>query len=389
MKAKLNHITELDGTRGIAVLLVMIFHFVHLPLVSNSKADWLFIQAFHAGWIGVDLFFVLSGFLITRILIHDKAVQKFSRYLRTFYEKRSLRIFPLYYAYLIFIFFIFFPLAVGHLDQSEQAKLISAKHDQLWFWLYVSNIKQVLNGRFFGASVGHLWSLSIEEQFYLFWPFIIYFASIKNIKRISIFILFFAPVLRLILWLAGMVPSSIYVFTFARMDALAMGALVAVLSIQNVTFKFNKLIIFILLSLSLSLVIIYSFGIRYDSHPMIFVLGYSLLALTFGGLIFLFQSPYSFWGRSVFKSKFLVFMGKYSYAIYLFHPMVRNAMLHLLGQPKIFFGNQMIWDISFIVVCSSISVGLALLSWNFFEKWFLKLKNKIKIPEKASQLINT
>ncbi len=381
MKNSLTHIRELDGARGIAVIIVMLYHFMHVPLLSNDKPDQIFTNVLHLGWVGVDLFFVLSGFLITRILIHNKEDRKFSEYLKVFYEKRSLRIFPLYYLYLLIIFFIFFPLVVHHLDVVEKAKLITAKKDQLWFWLYVSNIKQVINGSFYGASVGHLWSLSIEEQFYLFWPFLVYFLKTEKIKLAAICIIITAPLLRLFLWQAGVPPVSIYVFTLTRMDALAMGALIAVLAIQNVDFNFKFLIRFFLVMLILSLSSIYCFDIRPDVNPFVYTIGYSLLSLTFGALILLLQSRFSFTAKRFFKSKFLVFMGKYSYALYLFHPLVRNAMLRLLGTPKLIWGNQMLWNLLFILLCSVVSIFLALLSWNFFEKWFLKMKSKINMKD--------
>ncbi len=388
MKTKLNHIRALDGARGAAVIAVMLYHFMHVPLVSNSKFDQVFGEVLRLGWIGVDLFFVLSGFLITRILLQAKQRQKFSGYLKTFYEKRVLRIFPLYYLYLIFMFFVFFPLIIHHLDGIEKTRLILANRDQLWFWTYLSNIKQVMNGTFYGASVGHLWSLSIEEQFYLFWPFVVYFFPIENIKKITIALLIFTPLLRIFLWQKGVSPISIYVFTFTRMDALAMGSFIAVLATQNVTINYKSVILFFLILLVLSLSSIFYFDVRPDVNAFVYTIGYSLLALCFGSFIFLLQSDYVGTMRTFFNSKFLVFMGKYSYALYLFHPLVRNGMLRLLGTPKLIGGNQLLWNLAFIVFCGVVSVVVALASWNLFEKWFLKLKNKIKI-ESPKQVLST
>lgn len=377
MNNKLNHIRALDGTRGIAVIAVMLYHFMHVPLVSSSKFDQIFGDVLRLGWIGVDLFFVLSGFLITRILIQAKQVQLFSGYLKTFYKKRVLRIFPLYYIYLIFMFFIFFPLIAHHLDGIEKERLMLANHDQIWFWMYLSNIKQVINGTFYGASVGHLWSLSIEEQFYFIWPFLVYFLSIKTIKKITIGILVFAPLLRLAMWQSGASPISIYVFTFTRMDALAMGSLVAVLVKQQITINHQRLVLFFSLLRIISLCSIFYFDVRPDVNPFVYTVGYSLLAFTFGSLVLLLQSNYAGGLRIFFNSRFLVFTGKYSYALYMFHPLVRNAMLKVLGTPKLVAGNQLLWSLLFIVTSGVVSVLLALASWHLFEKWFLKVKNKI------------
>ncbi len=388
MSNKLNHIRALDGTRGIAVIVVMLYHFMHVPLVSDSKFDQVFGEMLRLGWVGVDLFFVLSGFLITRILLQAKQAQVFSGYLKTFYEKRILRIFPLYYLYLIFMFFVFFPLVIHHLDGIEKERLLLANHDQLWFWAYLSNIKQVMNGTFYGASVGHLWSLSIEEQFYLFWPFAVYFCSIKAVKKISIGILIFAPFLRFMMWQSGASPISIYVFTFTRMDALAMGSLVAVLATQRINVNHQRVALFFFVFLIISLCSIFYFDVRPDVNPFVYTIGYSLLALTFGSLVLLLQSNYTGQLRTFFNSRFLVFMGKYSYALYMFHPLVRNAVLRVLGTPKLIAGNQLLWNLLFIVVSGVVSVLLALASWNLFEKWFLKIKNKIAIKNSKQVLVS-
>ena len=151
-RARRSHIPALDGLRGIAVLTVMWLHFVFL--VPRTGGERLFWNLSETGWIGVDLFFVLSGFLITGILYDAKGGP---HYFRNFYMRRSLRIFPLYYAFLILIF------AVMPLLRASGADHVGK---QLWMWTYLSNVLFARVGwEGMPAHTTHLWSLAIEEQF--------------------------------------------------------------------------------------------------------------------------------------------------------------------------------------------------------------------------------
>jgi peptidoglycan/LPS O-acetylase OafA/YrhL len=161
--AMTNHIPALDGLRGIAILSVMLLHFTNaiaaLPGSPTSAAR----SVFGWGWTGVDLFFVLSGFLITGILLDSKG---HPLYFRSFYARRALRIFPLYYAAL-FLFFVV-PRAIP----SVPATYSFAWHDQRWFWFYLGNFHPL--GPDAKQFIGQFWSLAIEEQFYLVWPLLIW-----------------------------------------------------------------------------------------------------------------------------------------------------------------------------------------------------------------------
>src|SRR5262245_39580963 len=151
------HIPALDGLRGIAILLVI----PHNADVFSNSAAWLWPAALlaHAGWIGVQLFFVLSGFLITRNLLDSRAADN---YFQSFYWRRVLRIFPLYYLTLIAGLVI-----APRLFQFPSGALASLQN-QAWLWTFLSNWTQPLGLEVSGFS--HFWSLAIEEQFYLVWP---------------------------------------------------------------------------------------------------------------------------------------------------------------------------------------------------------------------------
>jgi len=156
----------LDGLRGVAILLVLFLHFIigqGVPAPS-VLVDWWFIGIVRAGWMGVDLFFVLSGFLITGILLDTKGSR---HYFRQFYTRRVLRIFPLYYGSLV-LFLILLPT----LFPDDQV-LHDLHADAVWFWTYLYNVKVAAAGFTPSSALGHFWSLAVEEQFYLIWPIVV------------------------------------------------------------------------------------------------------------------------------------------------------------------------------------------------------------------------
>ncbi len=157
----LKRVPALDGLRGLAILAVVEFHFAE-GLTNASRPESAIYNVFRTGWLGVDLFFVLSGFLITGILSNSKGTPG---YFRNFYWRRALRIFPPYYAFL-FVFGVLYPLA---------------RHRPLdapwWHWTYLTNV--AIAAGLPVNSCSHFWSLAIEEQFYLLWPLLIYMLSRK------------------------------------------------------------------------------------------------------------------------------------------------------------------------------------------------------------------
>src|SRR5579885_3225639 len=174
-----SHIPALDGLRGIAILLVLWFHFRGYLGGEPIQCTLAIIGEF--GWIGVDLFFVISGFLITRILLQTKEKPD---YFRSFYTRRALRIFPLYYASLAVLFLA---------PMSFMSHSLPVAHDRLWFWIYLANwnplFEQIRPG-----SAAHFWSLSVEEQFYLVWPLLVWALSRKQFERVVMLVICTAPI---------------------------------------------------------------------------------------------------------------------------------------------------------------------------------------------------
>src|SRR5581483_122872 len=176
-------IPQLDAVRGLAILLVMVHN-------TNWKFPSLHLQAvFQNGWAGVDLFFVLSGFLITRILLDAK---ESGDSLKNFYARRCLRIWPLYYGLMLFLFVI-----VPRIRPSESG-MIFAPHSSPW-WAFPLFLQTFLLHSPSEATgpLGVTWSLAVEEQFYLIWPWIIRYCSPQRLQRLAILVMCASPLLRL------------------------------------------------------------------------------------------------------------------------------------------------------------------------------------------------
>src|SRR3954466_4450020 len=212
------HLPTLDGLRGIAILAVMIHHAAEFGQ-GNSPATAVH-QFLHLGRHGVDLFFVLSGFLITGILLDSKGSP---RYFSTFYARRTLRIFPLYYGVLLVVLVVL-PLIV---PQPPAAREVIA--DQGWLWLYASNILMAWRNRvlFNGEHVylSHFWSLAVEEQFYLVWPLVVLLVGGRGLAWVCAACLPVALVVRGLTTRGSEFSAAIFL-TPCRVDSLAVGALV-------------------------------------------------------------------------------------------------------------------------------------------------------------------
>jgi len=204
---------QLDAIRGVAILLV-IFH------NQGTKYPSLHLGTLFAnGWMGVDLFFVLSGFLITGILLDTKHSEN---YFKNFYVRRCLRIWPLYYSVILFMFVI-----VPFLRPSEaQAHALFERSSPWWSYLLFLQNFLVSNPTGAAASLGVTWSLAIEEQFYIVWPWVVRYCSATQLRRIAVGVMCLSPALRLSVSVYGV---DLYSNTFCRLDGLMAGALLALL----------------------------------------------------------------------------------------------------------------------------------------------------------------
>jgi peptidoglycan/LPS O-acetylase OafA/YrhL len=375
-------IPALDGVRGIAVLLVMLLHFTG-SMHPVTWGDHLFLGGMSFGWVGVDLFFVLSGFLITGILWDSKGSR---HYFRNFYARRVLRIFPLYYG-VLFAMFVVAPLLRPGVRQLVTFRTL--EQDQWWFWTYLENVLFARQPSIEAVAghdlVGHFWSLAVEEQFYLIWPLVVFLCAGPALKRVCAVCIGGALLFRLgMLYRDGEASVAGYILMPARLDALAVGAWLAVT--LRVPIEYERLRrwarptflaaagCFLLLSLPDLL----EHGQSRLSAGIQGV-GYTLLALCFGALIVIAldtrdRAPTS---ERFFGSSTLAFFGKYSYALYVFHLPVRFA-LDLGGLNARTFSlpgdSPLLRAIAFSIFSIALSTALAFLSWHAYEKHFLRLK---------------
>lgn len=216
------HIPALDAVRGLAILMVTAFRFFPAYHDDPSLAGRLCFRAFEYGGRGVDLFFVLSGFLITGIL-YDTKTQ--AHYFKNFYMRRSLRIFPLYYAALALTLLVL--PAIGYCTSTEYAK--GDQHSP-WLWLYGTNILLTWEGSWCLGAFNHFWSLAVEEHFYFIWPLVIFLCSRTTAVRVCLAAIILSLATRAAWLYAGGSDVGAQVFTLFRVDALAIGSFLALVA---------------------------------------------------------------------------------------------------------------------------------------------------------------
>ena len=212
-------IPALDGVRGIAVLIVILHH--GQLMMPDASPGWILLKsAFRLGWAGVDLFFVLSGFLITGILLDTRPA---SNYFQSFYARRILRIFPLYYVALTGL------LLLGWACGPWLQRLLPPSDDRGFYFLFLNNWRLLLHHQMAGNTIGHFWSLAVEEQFYLMWSLCVWLVPSRYLGRICAATFVGVLALRVgLLWHGG--PSQAIVEnTFTRMDTLLAGAACAII----------------------------------------------------------------------------------------------------------------------------------------------------------------
>jgi peptidoglycan/LPS O-acetylase OafA/YrhL len=370
-------LVELDGIRGFALLIVLTTHF---GVYGQETVGW-FGKAFHGlvdiGWISVDVFFVLSGFLITGILLESKGSES---YFKTFYLRRALRILPLYYCAVVVYFLVLVPaLSVLSPDRASVAIAVDRPpSEQLWYYLHLANWRIAWGVTFKG--IDHFWSLAIEEQFYLVWPVVIYFASRRTLWRVCIGIMAVSFTLRnlpAVYTLQETYPGLAYSLTPLRIEPMALGALL-VLLVQNDRFLRHwrawALGAFATGLLCLAAVIARTGSAGFE--PVLMSrFGFSGAGLIGGSLVVYaaLQSGSTSMGAVFLRNPFLVELGRLSYGMYVIHrglsilsPPIQAALMPRIGGVAA--------QIVLIVTGTAVSYLLARISWALIEEPFLRLK---------------
>lgn len=328
----------------------------HVPAVFAS----LITSLIKAGMASLDVFFILSAFLITELLLREKELRGVPD-LKAFYVRRLLRIWPLYF------FMIALAGVVSLFDRSQPLGWAYA----LSFLLFAGNWMMVFRGFPRAEIIGPLWSVSFEEQFYLLWPLVVRRASKQTLMQIAAGLLVLASLARLILLLRHMGGEPIWYNSFARLDSIACGILLALILHGRATFRVGRAARLLLLLAGISAWLIV--GLRcglLDPVPTLLggMFGYPLMSL--GGVaIFLSVLGAAQDGLPFLKNSGLVYFGKIAYGLYAYHFLGLQLSHHLLTR----YHHAHSWTLSWLLALA-ITFSLAMVSFRWLESPFLRLK---------------
>ena len=339
-------IKTLNGLRGLAAILVILSH---LPQIESGViSEWLkfILYSSKISYFGVDIFFVLSGFLITRNILHELKKKSFS--LKTFFLKRTLRIFPIYYITVILVFFV--------IDKRHFFELL----------LYFSNITFSID--YSSHPLRTTWSLAVEEQFYLIWPHVI--NKVKGKRTLFVVLCSFVMIAfipRFICIFSANIGGRIqYLVDLIPIHFMAIGAIGAFFLFffrNQVEIILNNKFLFIV---NTFLVIISLFA------PYSFI-GFKVLF----GFLALFQLMFitTIKAANNLAGDALEFVGSISYGVYMYHPFVMFICFAIFNN-LFSIEENWLYNVGLYSSIFSLTIGLSYLSYNFFESKFIKLKKE-------------
>lgn len=370
-------IPELDGIRGTAILVVVIYHWFFLSGIDEAL-PYPIASIGLMGWSGVDLFFVLSGFLIGGILIDNRDTKN---YFKVFYIRRFYRIIPLYVV-MVTVWIILSYLSATH-SVSEPRKWLF--EHSLPFYVYpffIQNIWMALHGTMGARMIDATWSLAVEEQFYLTLPFIIRYVKYKNLPIYIIAGILLAPIIRVFLyftWGADNSAVANYVLLFCRLDSLLLGVLAAwfVRRENGVTYLQKHKYYLTGSAVLLGIFFLALARIRPGFNNFYLVsFGYTLIGLFYLSLLLIAISSSKNLISKIFRFRGLTFLGILAYGLYLLHQPILGMMHGAIRADNPYINGRM----SLLVTCLSFVVLLfvSYMSWIFFEKPLVKLSHKYK-----------
>jgi peptidoglycan/LPS O-acetylase OafA/YrhL len=371
------HVPALDGIRGLAILLILFCHLFWSNPDTGSRLFDLLNEIRASSYIGVNLFFVLSGFLITGILLDTLHVPHF---FKTFYARRALRIFPLYYGSLIFLILLTRPL---HFTWSGW---------QYYYFTYTANLAlwrthPMILGHF---NINHFWSLQVEEQFYLVWPFLVFRVKRpQTIVRISLLTCLAILIIRIALLVFRSHYANIYIAyspTFSCADNLLFGCALCATLRTSARQRVLQLAprIFALGAAILLIAAVLHHGLIWETSFFITTLGFSIIGITAAALVAMVLRPASITQR-LFENPTMRFFGKYSYGLYVFH----YSLQGMLSAPvrefiDVHLHSKVLAVIGGACVVLAASILISLLSYHFYEAPFLKLKRYFSYNREAT-----
>lgn len=366
------HMPALDGVRGLAVLMVLGYHFIG-GMEPTSRFERVVCKVALSGASGVELFFVLSGFLITGILFDASRKRP---YFRNFYMRRFLRIFPLYYGVLAAIFLV--APAIPFFQGKDLDYL--AAH-QAWAWLYGVNVHVALHGAWSLTYIDHFWSLCVEEHFYLVWPLVVWLLASqpRRLMYVSLCVALGAMAARVVGFVSGLSWWTTYVFTPFRFDGLALGGFLAVLARQPdgldlIARRLPRaaLIAGTLTAVTFAWVKTFSGDVSFI-YPIRSALFEVLLAAL---LMWSITAPEGTAVSRFFRSRFMRTAGTYSYGLYVYHHFISYYMMEHRTEFVVarWLGSHFLAVLAQAVVGMAASAVIAYTSYELFEKRFLALK---------------
>lgn len=339
---------QLDGLRTFAVLAVWLNHW-HLDTAAPMK--W-----FPWGSMGVRLFFVLSGFLITAILIRAKsdmhdADQSLMLTARQFYIRRFLRIFPIYY----FVLFVTAGLAIG-------------KVRELFFWhlTYTTNFYVAIYGELYNAGM-HFWTLAVEEQFYLVWPWVILLIPARFRIRTIIAMVLLAPAVRFAGEMLHMRPEAVRVLPIGCLDSLAIGSLLAAVAAIDVRGNIQDTLarwsLWIGGPAFAALLVVRSHS---GEHWTWVTFGALAMSLVFVWIVNGAARGFGGIAKMVLEFPVVTYLGKISYGLYVYHGIMRPAVEKFGPYVGLRLPDDNVY-VTFLIL-SALSIAVSVISWHLIEK---------------------
>lgn len=364
--AEPRHKPELDGIRGIAIIAVMLSHAG--PLIQKDGiVSKVLVSAMIPGWSGVELFFALSGFLITGILLRTKRAKN---YFSSFYMRRFLRIFPIYYLTLSLI------LLLATHNSWWNSVIPSLGHTRLSYYFYMQNWPVFWpHGELRFSAIGHFWSLAVEEQFYLVWPLLAWFLPEDGLLWLCIVALGLALPFRILFFHKIGGDYGFIHLTSTRIDGLLVGAICAILTRRHGRVPLR--LVHTALLVGGAIIVYISLFHHHEltaTYRYMETVGFTGFALLSGGLIGISQYPRA--GLLHFlRMRWLTETGRYSYGIYIYHiPIylgIGRIMQIELGASSPF---RLTYALPYIAFLMALSFLLAKISYDCFESRILAMK---------------
>ena len=360
----MKRIPEIDGLRGIAILLVVSFHYVNNQLTNSTNfIGKVLCKVTGFGWVGVDLFFVLSGFLIGSVLLANKQSEN---YFKTFYIRRIVRIIPNYYLLLVVF------LIVISIDAFKSNSFLTGENIiPLWsYFLLCQNFFMAKFNSLGNHPMGVTWSIAIEEQFYILIPFILYKLRNNWVPFVLAIITIVALIARTQFedWLPR------YVLLICRADSLSLGILIAWIKLNfncdGFVARNRKSLLAILVA---DLLIC---GFCYAMFGDLGVFKHTLFAIIFSIMVlFAIGHNQNIYGAFL-RTKWLNWIGAISYSLYLFHDYVIGITYHLFGKNGVMISG--VYDIGITVFAFFLSLLISYVIYLYLETPMIKIGKKYK-----------